>query len=205
VTITITRTLELGCETVTVRGMEAARVLPMSVPGYLALEESSSVRHEFAGGEIHAMSDGSRAHNTIAGNIFAKLRAGLRGGPCQVFMADFKVRLEIAGEDIFYYPDVVVSCHDAAGESHFTRKPTLIVEVLSPTTENIDRPEKQINYRQAASLEEYVVVAQDRREVTVFRRATGWQGDSFTAPESTVDFRSIRQSMTLSEVYESVF
>ena len=90
--------------------MEAARVLPMSVAGYLAFEESSAVKHEFVGGEIHAMSGASLAHNKIALNIATALRAALRGGPCQVFMADVKVRLEAARDEFFYYPDVVVTC-----------------------------------------------------------------------------------------------
>ncbi len=104
----------------------------MTVADYLAFEESSPVRHEFIGGEIHAMSGGSEAHSTIAGNIFAKLRVALRGGPCRAYAENFKVRLEIARDDIFYYPDVVVTCNPAGTENFFLRLPTLIVEVLSP-------------------------------------------------------------------------
>jgi Uma2 family endonuclease len=184
--------------------MEAARVLPMSVADYLALEEKSQVKHELIGGEIHAMSGASRAHNAIAGNIFAALRTGLRGGPCRVFIADVKVRLEVARDVIFYYPDVVVACHDEDGETHYTRKPTLVVEVLSPTTEATDRREKHANYRYAPTLEEYVLVAQDRREVTLYRRATDWQAEIFTAPDATIEFRSVKLSMLLAEIYESV-
>ena len=184
--------------------MEAARVLPMSVADYLTFEETSDVKHEFVGGEIHAMSGASLAHNKIALNIASGLRDGLRGGPCQVFINDVKVRLEVAREDIFYYPDVVVSCHPEDNRSHFTASPTLVVEVLSPSTEAIDRREKHQNYRHAATLEEYVLVAQDRREVTIFRRATGWQGEIFTAPDALVEFRSVKQAMTLAAIYEDV-
>lgn len=185
--------------------MEAARVLPMSVADYLDLEERSDVRHEYIGGGIHAMSGASEAHNTIALNIASALRSKLRGGPCRVYIADFKLRLEIARADIFYYPDVLVSCNAAGIEEFFLRLPTIIFEVLSPSTENIDRREKKSNYLQAQSLEEYVVVAQDRREVTIFRRATGWQGEIYTAPQAVVEFRSVKQSMTVAEIYEDVF
>ena len=181
--------------------MEAARVLPLSVADYLAFEFSGPVRHEYVAGEIHAMGGASRAHNKIAGNLFAHFHTGLRGGPCEVFAQDFKVRLEVAREEFFYYPDVVVSCHPASIEQYFLRAPTLIVEVLSPTTETIDRREKHTHYRQAPTLEEYVLAAQDKREVTVFRRATGWQGEVFTAPEARVEFRSIKQTMTIAEIY----
>jgi Uma2 family endonuclease len=184
--------------------MEAARVLPLSVADYLAFEETSDVRHEYIGGAIHSMSGGSERHSTIAGNIFANLRTNLRGGPCRVYAENFKVRLEAGREDIFYYPDVVVSCHKADIEKYFLRLPTLIVEVLSPSTETTDRREKKLNYLQVPTLHEYVLVAQDRREVTIFRRATGWVGEIFTASESLVEFRSIQQGVTLAEIYEDV-
>lgn len=185
--------------------MEATRVLPISVTDYLAFEETSQVRHEFVGGEIHAMAGESEAHNTIAGNIFAALRGKLRGGPCRVYIENFKVRLEVAREDIVYYPDVVVSCHPSGIEQYFLRFPTLIVEVFSPSTESTDRREKKLSYLQTPSLEEYAIVAQERREVTIFRRADGWRGETFSAPESVVEFRSVRQSMTVAGIYEDVF
>ncbi len=187
------------------RPTEAACVLPMAVADYLAFEESSAVRHEFVAGEIHAMGGASRAHNKISGNIFAHLHAGLRGGPCEFFINDFKVRLEVAREEFFYYPDVVVSCHPRDIGQYFLGSPTLVVEVLSPTTETIDRREKHTHYRQAPMLEEYVLVAQDRREVTVFRRASGWQGEVFTTAEAQVEFRSVKHAMTIAEIYEGVF
>lgn len=185
--------------------MEAARVLPMSVADYLAFEETSAVKHEFVGGEIHAMSGASLAHNRIAGNIYSTLHTALRGGPCQVFMADVKVRLEVARDEYFYYPDVVVTCHPSGRDTHFLRFPTLVVEVLSPATETIDRREKNAHYRLAQTLEEYVLVAQDRREVTIFRRRSGWQGEIFTAPEARVEFQSLQQAMTVAAIYDGVF
>ena len=184
--------------------MEAVRALPMSAADYLAFEEKGGVCHEFIGGEIRAMGGASEPHNTIAGNIFSALRTRLRGGPCRVYMADFKVRLEVSRTEIFYYPDVVVSCHPTGIERLFLRLPTLIVEVLSPSTENIDRREKKMNYRESPTLEEYVIVAQDRREVTNFRRAAVWQGETFTAPDATVEFSSVKHSMTVAEIYENV-
>lgn len=185
--------------------MEAVRALPMPVADYLDFEEKDGVRHEYIGGEIHAMGGASESHNTIALNVATALRTRLRGGPCRVYMADFKVRLEVSHAEIFYYPDVVVSCHPTGIERQFLRLPTLIVEVLSPSTENIDRREKKLNYRESPTLEEYVLVAQDRREVTVFRRATGWQGETFTAPDAVVEFHSVKQAMTVAGIYEDVF
>lgn len=184
--------------------MEAARPLPMSVDDYLAFEEASAVRHEYIGGEVHAMAGESVAHNTIAGNIFAQLRGKLRGGSCRVFFENVKLRLEVAREDLFYYPDVVVSCHPTGVERLFVRLPTVVIEVLSPSTENTDRREKKMSYQQIATLEEYAIVAQDRREVTVFRRANEWVAEVFTADDARVEFRSLGQGMTLAEIYEDV-
>jgi Uma2 family endonuclease len=177
----------------------------MSVADYLAFEATSAIKHEFVGGEVHAMSGASKEHNLIALNIASLLRQKLRGGLCQVFMSDFKVCLEVARDDIFYYPDVVVSCHTSGIEKYFLRFPTLIVEVLSPSTEHIDRREKLMNYRTAQTLEEYVVVSQERREVTIFRRAQGWGGETHTAPEARVEFLSLKQALSLAEIYEGVF
>jgi len=184
--------------------MEAARILPMTVTDYLAFEESSDMRHEFIGGEIHAMSGASTPHNIIAGNIFTSLRTKLRGGPCQAFISDVKIRLDVSREDIFYYPDVVVTCNPAGIEKQFLRFPTLVVEVLSPSTETIDRREKKMNYLQLHTLDEYVLVAQERREVTVYRRATGWQAEIFSDDGAVVEFKSVKQAMTVREIYEDV-
>ncbi len=153
--------------------MEGTQVLPLSVADYLAFEETSDVKNEYIGGAIHAMSGGTTTHNRIALSIASHLRTKLRGGPCKVFIENVKVRLEASREDIFYYPDVVVSCHPTGVQRQFVQLPTLIVEVLSPSTETIDRREKKMNYLQVQTLEEYVLVAQERREVTLFRCATG--------------------------------
>jgi Uma2 family endonuclease len=177
----------------------------ISVEDYLRHEADGPVRHEYIGGRIHAMAGASERHNLIAGNLFAQFHAHLRGGPCRVYMADFKVRLEINREDLFYYPDVMVACQRTGVEEHYLRFPTLIVEVLSPSTESIDRREKLLNYPQIATLDEYVVVAQDRREVMVHRRAEYWAPHLLTAPESAAEFRSIKFSLPLSRIYEGVF
>jgi Uma2 family endonuclease len=93
------------------------------------------------------MSGASWAHNVIALNIASALRTRLRGSAGQVFINDFKVRLEVGGDELFYYPDIVVCCHPNSIEKYFLRSPTLVVEVLSPNTEAIDRREKHQNYR----------------------------------------------------------
>jgi len=106
--------------------MEAARALTMSVEEYLEFERTSEERHEFIDGEVHAVSGSSEAHNRVAGNIFAALHSRLRGGKWSVYMNDFKVRLEVARRDVFYYPDVVVSCRPSGIERYYLRLPTVV-------------------------------------------------------------------------------
>jgi Uma2 family endonuclease len=179
-------------------------LLLFSVEDYLRHETDGAVRHEYIGGRIHAMAGTSEAHNLIAGNVFASFHAHLRGGPCKAYMADFKVRLEINREDIFYYPDVMVACQRVGVEQYYLRYPTLLVEVLSPSTENIDRREKLLNYPQISTLEEYVLIAQDQREVTIHRRAEDWAPRLVTAPDGAAEFRSITLTLPLARIYEGV-
>lgn len=182
----------------------AALPLLLSIEDYLRHEADGTIRHEYIGGRIHAMAGTSETHNLISGNIFASLHAHLRGGPCKAYMADFKVRLEINREDIFYYPDVMVACQRVGVEQYYLRYPTLLVEVLSPSTENIDRREKLLNYPQISTVEEYVLIAQATREVTIHRRAEDWAPRLLTAPDALADFRSIKFSLPLARIYEGV-
>jgi Uma2 family endonuclease len=185
--------------------MEAvAQIHLMSVPDYLKFETDGQVRHEYIGGTIHAMAGASERHNTIALNLATAFRIHLRGGPCRAYIADFKVRLEVNREDIFYYPDVMVACVRDGVEEYFLRYPKVIVEVLSPSTESIDRREKLLNYQQIPTVAEYAIVAQDRREVTLYRREDGWKPVVLTAPDATVEFHSIKFSAPLTQIYEGV-
>src|SRR5262245_54027412 len=128
---------------------------------YLELEESSPIKHELVGGEAYAMTGTTIRHNLIVGNVFARLKAA-RTGTCQVFVADIKVR---AGEDVVYYPDVVVMCATYDPSDVITASPCAIVEVTSQNA-RIDRGEKLQAYRGLASLQLYMIVDQYRRRVT---------------------------------------
>ena len=145
---------------------------------YLEMELHSEVRHEYFAGEIFpmgsetvAMAGASVEHNRIAGNIFSELHAHLRGKRCEAFMNDMKTHIHDQGDDWFYYPDVMVNCDPAGQQKYFCETPSVIVEVLSPATEATDRREKRLAYEMIPALHTYILVAQDRREITIFRRA----------------------------------
>ena len=159
---------------------------------YLRGELVSEIRHEYFAGEVFAMAGASVEHNYIAGNVFAALHAHLAGRKCAPFMNDMKAHIHSEGDDWFYYPDVMVNCEPAGQHKYYCDTPSVIVEVLSPATEATDRREKRLAYEKLATLHTYVLVAQERRELLIFRRKPGggWSrealpdaGDALRLPE----------------------
>lgn len=141
---------------------------------YLAAERVAEVRHEYLDGEVFAMVGASRRHATIVGNLFVALRQAARG--CQAYANDVKVRVEAA--NAFYYPDLVATCAGGDDAPYVVKDPVLVVEVLSDSTEAIDRREKRTNYQKIPSLREIVLVSQSERLVEVYRRDGGrWSAD----------------------------
>jgi Uma2 family endonuclease len=135
---------------------------------YLAWENQQAERHEFYRGEVFAMVGVRRVHGLVAGNLFAALKTHLKGGPCRAFIESLKLQV---GNDMLFYPDVFVTCHpqDLKTDMVF-RHPSLIVEVLSDSTQAYDRDLKFSAYRRIEDLQEYVLIDPDNRRVEVFRR-----------------------------------
>jgi Uma2 family endonuclease len=173
----------------------------LSVADYLAGERDGEVRHEYVSGQAYAMAGASARHNRIALNIAGRLNDHLDGDECEAFMADMKIRV---APDLFYYPDVVVTC-DQAADPYFRTEPRLVIEVLSPTTERADRHEKLAAYKNCPSVLEYVLVSQDAMMVELHRR-TGdeWRTELFTEPEEQCPFESIGFTMSLGDIYRNV-
>ena len=176
----------------------------ITVEEYIQGEQMSEVRHEYIGGQVYAMSGGSEAHNAICLNLASAIRQHLRGQPCKAFMADMKLRLNIAEDDIFYYPDVWVTCDPSDNEKYFKTKPVAIIEVLSPSTERLDRREKFLGYIGLPSLKEYVLVDQETMRVTLFRQTNGWKPEHFSDAHASLGLPSIDFELTLADVYEDV-
>lgn len=153
----------------------------LSVGEYLDIERDSSVRHEYVGGELYAMTGASRAHNRIALNIARNLADAAEGSPCRVYISDMKVKVE----DAFYYPDVVVACEEPPEDEYVEDAPCVVVEVLSPSTEATDRREKLAAYQNLPSLKMYVIVSQNERLVTHYARDESgrWRRDDLTGKE----------------------
>ncbi len=170
---------------------------------YLEAEDCSQIRHEYLNGQVFGMTGGSREHNLITGNIHNRLKNHLRGSGCQVFASNMKVRIET--DNVFYYPDVVVTCKAQDTEKFFLTKPCLIVEVLSPITENIDRREKLLTYKKIETLQEYVLVSQDDMEVELYRKDKDDNWVKYILSKNDpVTLDSVKLELTMAEIYEDV-
>ena len=179
----------------------------LTVEEYLQVEEDVAVRHEYVAGQIFAMSSPLIRHELITTNVLVKFQNQLRGTPCRAWSSHTKVRLQVDGEGVIYMPDVVVACGPFTEEmqnERYLTNPCLVVEVVSASTEAIDRREKALTYRHIPSLEEYLVIAQRSREVTVFRRSENWTPQVLTAPEDVFDSRALEVNIALADVYEGV-
>jgi len=176
----------------------------LSVDEYLEFEANSKQRHEYIDGAVYAMAGASEKHELIKGNVFAAIHGHLRGGPCKAYSSDFKVRLQISQRDLFYYPDVMVACSREGVASHYLHFPKLIVEVLSPSTESIDRREKFLNYKQIATVEEYALLGQEAAQITIYRRAQDWVPHIHAGPDGMAAFQCIGLSLTLGQIYEGL-
>lgn len=184
--------------------MTAAKQLAFTAQDYLAWELLAPTKHEFVQGETFAMAGAGESHVTISLNIASALKQHLRGTPCRTYMADMKVRVQAV--DGFFYPDVLVTCSPADAQRHDVKEePTLLVEVLSPSTAAYDRGLKFEYYRTLPSLQEYVLVDPERASVEVFRRnASGlWVLHPFAAAQP-VELASVQLSLPMAVVYEDV-
>jgi Uma2 family endonuclease len=176
------------------------KVAYISETEYLEFESNSLTKHEYFDGEVFAMSGAKANHQRITGNVFAELRQHLKSTPCEAFSSDMKVRADKGNK--YFYPDVVVSCNQE-GESDFTESPRLIIEVLSNSTRKFDKNLKRQIYQNIPSLEEYVLIEQDRVEVQVFRKAQHWQS-TFYFIDDDITFESIGLTLPVLELYQRV-
>lgn len=166
------------------------------------MEEAATVRHEYVAGIIHAMVGATKRHNRIIGNIFARLWDAARGGDCRVYTESVKLKV---GEDKIYYPDIMVACGPEGDDPLVEDAPCLIVEVASPSTEQIDRREKMIAYRQIPTLKAYLIVAQDSRRVERHWRdehGEWFQGEA--TDDNVVPVPCPETKLPLAEIYESL-
>src|SRR5882724_2491713 len=174
----------------------------ISVEQYLEAERLSEIRHEYVGGKVYAMAGASDDHNRIAINILSELVERLRGKRCEPFGADMK--LKMPGSEAFYYPDALIACDPSDSATYFRERPTVVFEVLSPDTERTDQREKRFAYSLIPALKVYVIVAQDKSELTILRRGKRgqWVGEVVSELDSILKLPEVKVGIPLARIYE---
>jgi len=175
----------------------------ISVEDYLEGEKHSQIKHEYIEGEVYAMAGTSDNHARITGNIYVALSIHLRDSNCEPFTTEIKVQVT---RNVYYYPDVFVSCEEDPDNPYFRNAPVLIIEVTSPSTANVDRREKLLFYQQMPSVQEYAVVDQHRVNVELHRRQPDgrWITYFFDASDDEIEFQSVGLTMPITEIYRRV-
>ena len=174
---------------------------------YLALERGAPYKSEYVDGEIFALAGASEPHNLIVTNCVGELWGQLKGKPCKLYSSDMRVQL--AKSRRYTYPDLVIVC-GKAGFTDDTRdtltNPTLIIEVLSPSTESYDRGEKFEQYRKLNSLQTYVLISQDKPLLEVFERQAGgrWLLSEYGGLDASAPLPNINCELQLVEVYDRI-
>ncbi|MBF0476064.1 MAG: Uma2 family endonuclease [Deltaproteobacteria bacterium] len=173
---------------------------------YLALERAAEHRSEYINGQIFALAGGNRQHNQITVNIAGELNSQFRGRTCTVYVSDMRVKVSPTG--LYTYPDVVAVCGEPLVEDdHLDTllNPTVIMEVLSDSTEAYDRGGKFAHYRRLPSLKEYVIIAQDQARVEHFvRQDAQWVMTEIDDLTGTLSLDSIGCRLPLLEIYDKV-
>lgn len=180
-----------------------AQSVNLTVDEYLKLELESHTRHEYIAGQIYPITAGSQRLKIITGNLVTRFRTHLIGTDYRIFSSDMKVRIEQL--DIFYYPDVSVTCNQQDRHRYFKSHPCLVVEVYSPLTERLYRNEKLINYRQIETLQEYVLIDESKIKMDIYRQnnQNKWFKETLTDSDNLY-LSSVNLEMSLTDIYEDV-
>lgn len=175
----------------------------LTLQGYLEWENAHPERHEFYRGEIFAMTGGRRSHGCVTANLVRHLGNRLAGTPCRVFSESMKIQI---ADDTILYPDIFVTCdrQDLQTEMIF-RAPTLVVEVLSPSTQAYDRSQKFALYRRLPSLKEYVLIDPETRRAEIFRiNADGLFVFYDMSDSEMLELTSIDCQLAMAEVFDGI-
>ncbi len=184
--------------------MATQPLTPLTAEEYLAIEEQADYKSEYCNGEMFAMAEATVNHNLLAFQLAGLLGQQLRGKPCRGMSSD--MRVHVPATNLYAYPDMTIVCGPLRTEKNSLLNPTVIVEVLSPTTEGYDRGRKFDHYRTIESLSQYVTVAQDRMQVLVHTRTPDghWLLTSATRREDTIELASIGCRIPVGELYDAV-
>jgi len=172
---------------------------------YLQFEKESLHKHEYFKGEIFAMAGAGARHNVIFSNLFIGIGSQLKGRPCKPYGSD--LRIHIPENTLFTYPDISIICGEIVPsqiDADTAILPTVLIEILSPSTKNYDRGGKFRLYRDIPALKEYILIDTESICIEVFRiNSKGhWELEEYRSIENTLTIPTVTVSMPLKEIYE---
>lgn len=178
-----------------------------TIQEYLEMENAATEKHEYYKGEIFAMSGAKVRHNTIARNLLVSLGSKLKGKKCQPYGSD--QRIHIPSNTLFTYPDISIICGEIItlnNDDWNVLNPTVIIEILSPSTKNYDRGEKFKLYRDIPTLKEYMLVDSESIHIEVFRlnEKNHWELEEYDSFSDQIPIKAIQENILLSEIYDGV-
>lgn len=180
----------------------------LSLEEYIEFDKHSEERWEYFDGSVISMSGGSLAHNRISANILASLQGRAREHGCEVLPADMRIR--VPKSPPYRYAHIVVACgppqiETIAGLDVLTN-PTVIVEILSDSTEAYDRGKKFVGYQSVETFREYLLVAQDRAYITQYVKQPdgGWLREDIEGADKEITLASVMLTFSLREIYDRV-
>lgn len=179
----------------------------MTVEEYLAFEEKSEEKHEFYGGEVFAMAGAGLNHNVIAGNCIADINHFLRGKDCIVTPGDLRIQIESL--NLFTYPDISIIC--GKPEFYQNRKdsvtnPVVLIEVISPSTDDYDHNKKFAFYRLIPSLQEYILISSTDIHVEIYRKQSTfkWEFTEYRTAAELFTIESVGLTLQVADLYRNV-
>jgi len=175
---------------------------------YLSMEREAPYKSEYLDGYVYAMAGASREHNLIVASLLREIGTQIKGRRCEAYPSDMRVQVHDRNFYFYTYPDVTVTCGELtlSDEKMDTlTNPTVLFEVLSPSTEGYDRGRKFELYRKIESLQEYVLVAQDRAFVEHYvRRGSKWELSDISGLDDALQLESIQCELALRDIYDKV-
>lgn len=181
----------------------AALKTKIDVNIYLEGEETGAIRHEYLYGEVYAMAGTTQSHNRIVRNLLVELSRHLSASPCEPYAENIKVR---TSPEVFYYPDVIVTCEGEFKNPYFCEAPVFIIEVTSSSTLRIDKTEKLVAYQLMPSIQEIVLVDQHQTGIEIYRRQLDdqWVTHYFSKKDEELELESLAIKIRVADVYASV-
>lgn len=179
----------------------------ISIEAYLEMENASLEKHEYYKGEVFAMSGAKMPHNTVSKNLLGTLFGKLKGKRCQPYGSD--VRIHIESNTLFTYPDISIVCGEVItlnNDDYNVLNPTVLIEILSPSTKNYDRGEKFKLYRDIPTLKEYILVDSVSIHIEVFRlnENNHWELEEYNNLNEQLLIKAIAESISVADIYEGV-